>query len=82
MTALTQLIEHEFKDHLPDGQHMNVNFIETKSAEKHNKFPDKIFAYFDHLSHLTVSLTNTDQWLATRDDSESQQNYFNQQTGS
>lgn len=47
---------------------MNVNFIETKSAEKHNKFPDKIFAYFDHLSHLTVSLTNTDQWLATRDD--------------
>jgi len=85
LPALTKLVEHEFKDHLPGGEHMSVNLEETKSADKHNKFPERVFAYVDHLlthkpnitslaleSHVTFSLNKTDQWLATKDESEVQ----------
>ena len=53
LPALTKLVKHEFKDHLPGEEHMRVNLEETKSADKHNKFPERVFAYVDHKPNIT-----------------------------
>ncbi|XP_052225068.1 uncharacterized protein LOC127840695 [Dreissena polymorpha] len=77
LPAFAQLIKNHYKEHLPGGALVNLNLIQTKSVDKHNKFPERVFSYVDHLlsckpnintitmeSHITFSLNKTSEWLA------------------
>jgi hypothetical protein len=44
LPALAKLVEKEFKDHLPGGDYEFVDDMDTRSVEKHNKFPERIFS--------------------------------------
>jgi hypothetical protein len=86
LPALSKLVQHEFGDHLPGGVHENVDEEVTKSTDKHNKYPERVFAYVDYLlaqkpnisslaleSQITFSLNKTDKWLASKTPEETQQ---------
>ena len=77
MQAFQNLIQRQYGDHLPGGKHTNLNEAETASVDKHNKFPERVFSYVDHIlaskpnistltmeSHVTFSLNKTSEWLA------------------
>ncbi|MES9902780.1 MAG: hypothetical protein ABW168_08865, partial [Sedimenticola sp.] len=81
LPALAQLIKKQYGDHLSGGIHANVNPEQTKSVDKHNKFPERIFSYVDHIlaakpniktlaleSHITFALNKTGDWLSNRED--------------
>ncbi|XP_052812589.1 uncharacterized protein LOC128240121 [Mya arenaria] len=81
LPALSKLISKQFKDHLPSGVHEHVDANETASVDKHNKFPERIFSYVDHIlsykpnittlsleSHITFSLNKTLDWLKEQPD--------------
>ena len=64
----------------------NDNITElTKSAQKHNKFAERIFGMLDHLvskrpnattlaneAFIAFSINKTSEWLASKDDAELQ----------
>ncbi|KAH3835899.1 hypothetical protein DPMN_109267 [Dreissena polymorpha] len=76
LPALLKLIQVQYADHLPGGTYEHLSSRETSSAEKHNKYPERVFAYADHVmsskpnittlaleSHITFSLNRTSEWL-------------------
>ncbi|XP_060570464.1 uncharacterized protein LOC132728810 [Ruditapes philippinarum] len=52
LPALLKLITKQYKDHLPGGIHENLNEREVSSVDKHNKFPERVFSYLDHIDAL------------------------------
>ncbi|WAQ99788.1 hypothetical protein MAR_024161 [Mya arenaria] len=49
LPAFAILIQRQYGDHLPGGKHEELNEIETASVNKHNKFPERVFSYVDHI---------------------------------
>ncbi|WAQ95681.1 hypothetical protein MAR_028371, partial [Mya arenaria] len=81
--AFAILIQRQYGDHLPGGKHEELNEIETASVDKHNKFPERVFSYVDHIlsskpnistltmeSHVTFSLNKTSAWLSKQDNAD------------
>jgi hypothetical protein len=65
------------------GDYEFVDDMATRSVENHNKFPERIFSYVDHLlgykpnistlaleSQITFSLNKTDEWLKGKNEKE------------
>ena len=83
LPAISKLLEVQFKDHLKGGIYENPTpglMTVTKSAPKHNKFSESVFAYLDgllrskpHISTISAeayvmfSLNKTSQWLKSQD---------------
>lgn len=78
--ALSKLIRRQYGDHLPGGQHEHVNPEDTISVDKHNKYPERVFSYVDHLlsskpniktlaieAQVAFSLNKTSEWLQSKD---------------
>ena len=78
--ALSKLIKRQYGDHLPGGKYEFINPECTASVDKHNKFPERVFSYVDHVlaakpniktlaleSQITFSLNKTSEWLSDQD---------------
>ena len=90
LSAWSSYLKHAVKDHLPGGvlaeAKNNDNITElTKSAQKHNKFAERIFGMLDHLvskrpnattlaneAFIAFSINKTSEWLESKDDAELQ----------
>ena len=68
--------QKQYGDHLPGEKHEHINANETQSVDKHNKFPERVFSYTDHIlssrpnvttiameSQIVFSLNKTKDWL-------------------
>ena len=81
LPALAKLVRHQYGAHLPGGTLETVDEVQTASVDKHNKYPERVFAYADHIltakpnittlaleSHIVFSLNKTQEWLEGKDD--------------
>jgi len=80
LPALSRLNQLQYGDHLPGEKHCELDFMETSSTDKHNKFPERVFSLVGNIlssrpnittlvveSHVTFSLNRTAEWLANQD---------------
>ncbi|KAL4239504.1 hypothetical protein ACF0H5_000318 [Mactra antiquata] len=80
LPALAALIKRQYSDHLPGGKHSNVSEQDTRSVDKHNKYPERVFSNVDHMlqtrpnvstlimeSHITFCLNKTGEWLSNQE---------------
>lgn len=80
LPALAKLIRKQYGDHLPGGCHENVEPNTTESVDKHNKYPERVFSFVDHLlsskpniktlaleAHVAFSLNKTVEWFEGKD---------------
>ena len=49
LPALFKLVKKQYGDHLPGGKLENIDPAKTASVEKHNKYPERVFSYVDHV---------------------------------
>ena len=88
LSAWSSYLKHAVKDHLPGGALSEATNTEnitevTKSAQKHNKFCERIFGMLDHLvtkrpnastlaneAFIAFSINKTSEWLESKDDNE------------
>lgn len=84
LAALTKYVTKKFKDFLPGGDYSQpTEEMKTKmqSVEKHNKFSERVFAYFDNLlrykphintlaseAYIAFSINKTGKWLKEQPD--------------
>ena len=82
LPALSKLVKHQYGDHLPGGKLENIDPVKTASVDKHNKYPERIFSYVDHVlaskpnvktlaleAQITFSLNKTSEWLESKENS-------------
>ena len=55
LPTIVKVVEHIFKDHLPGGKFQNFT---EKSVDKHNKYPERMFAYLDFLLAIKPNISN------------------------
>lgn len=79
LAALTKYVVQKFKDFLPGGvfsQPSEEMKVKMKSVEKHNKFSERVFAYYDNLlrykphvntlaseAYIAFAVNKTGKWL-------------------
>ena len=87
LVALAKYVNRKFEDFLPGGIYSDPSDeLKSKvgSVEKHNKFSERIFAYFDNLlrfkphintlaseAYITFSVNRTGELLSTKSEEES-----------
>ena len=59
LPALAKLVRHQYDAHLPGGTLETVNEVQSAKAsvDKHNKYPERVIAYADHILTAKPNLT-------------------------
>ena len=86
LSAFAKTCKRVFVDHLPGGKHFerdSAKYDETISTPKHNKFPESVFAFADHLmttkpsisviaceAYIMFAQNKTMEWLERKSDKE------------
>ena len=82
LPALSKMVKHQYGDQLPGGKLESIDPLKTASVDKHNKYPERVFSYVDHMlaskpnvktlameAQITFSLNKTSDRLEGKENS-------------